>query len=357
MSPASPSVQTMKQAMICTPTSFEVQEVAIPRIQNNHELLLKTAACGICSGDLMEWYLEKKVGTVLGHEVVGYAVEVGSECRHIAPGDLVFCHHHAPCGDCRFCRAEDPVHCPVWRSSKLDPGGMSEYIRVPAINARQDSFSISDLSPEVGVFIEPLACSVKAIQRIPNGPRDLGIVVGCGVMGLLNILAAKALGTQTIWAVDPDTTRLSIASRVGADAVFSPEMMLQSIQTHKMDPADYAIVGPGIPSVLSGATQYVRNGGTIIQFTPTPFGQPTALDLTEMYLREVALIASYSCGPRETRTAYELLQTNRIDVSPLITHRFQIDEIQSAYNLAKQGSAVLKVLVTFSKTLHEKSLN
>ena len=357
MSPASPSVQTMKQAMICTPTSFEVQEVAIPRIQNNHELLLKTAACGICSGDLMEWYLEKKVGTVLGHEVVGYAVEVGSECRHIAPGDLVFCHHHAPCGDCRFCRAEDPVHCPVWRSSKLDPGGMSEYIRVPAINARQDSFSISDLSPEVGVFIEPLACSVKAIQRIPNGPRDLGIVVGCGVMGLLNILAAKALGTQTIWAVDPDTTRLSIARRVGADAVFSPEMMLQSIQTHKMDPADYAIVGPGIPSVLSGATQYVRNGGTIIQFTPTPFGQPTALDLTEMYLREVALIASYSCGPRETRTAYELLQTNRIDVSPLITHRFQIDEIQSAYNLAKQGSAVLKVLVTFPKTLHEKSLN
>ena len=353
MSTSTPHVQTMKQAIIRTPTSFEVQEVAIPRIQNNHELLLKTAASGICSGDLMEWYLEKKVGTVLGHEVVGYAVEVGSECQHIAPGDLVFCHHHAPCGNCRFCRAEDPVHCPQWRSSKLDPGGMSEYIRVPAINAQQDSFSISDLSPEVGVFIEPLACSVKAIQRIPDGPRDLGIVVGCGVMGLLNILAAKALGTQTIWAVDPDSTRLSIASRVGADAVFSPEMMLQSIQTDKLDPADYAIVGPGIPSVLSGATKYVRNGGTIIQFTPTPFGQTTALDLSEMYLREVALIASYSCGPRETRTAYELLRTNRIDISPLITHRFQIDEIQSAYNLAKQGGAVLKVLVTFPETSKE----
>src|SRR5262245_5498185 len=80
----------MLQARITGPTSFDVVSAAVPRLQNDDEILVRTAACGICSGDLMPWYLEKKIGTVLGHEMVGWAVEVGHKVKDIRPGDLVF---------------------------------------------------------------------------------------------------------------------------------------------------------------------------------------------------------------------------------------------------------------------------
>src|SRR5215831_6258017 len=121
----------MRQAVIAAPTRFEVKTAPVPGPIGSGEILLRTAACGICSGDLMPWYLAKKVGTVLGHEPAGHAVEVGSAITHIRPGDLVFVHHHAPCGRCAECRRGAPVHCATWKRSHLDPGGMAEWIRAP----------------------------------------------------------------------------------------------------------------------------------------------------------------------------------------------------------------------------------
>lgn len=341
----------MLQAVIKTPTSFELTTVPMPELQSDAELLLRTAACGICSGDLMEWYLRRKINTVLGHEVVGYAQEVGAALEHIRPGQLVFVHHHAPCMECRYCRAGDPVHCATWRKSKLDPGGMAEYIRVPAANAQGDSFAIDDLTPEVGALIEPLACSVKACLRVNEHARKHGVVVGCGVMGLLNLAAAKALGTELLWAVEPDPIRRDYALRFGADQVFAPTELAGKVGSGAVEGADFAIVGPGMPEVIIQSLAYLRNGGTLVLFTPTPAGSLTPLDFDDLYFREMTLTPSYSCGPQDTRKAYELLRAGAVDVSSLVTHRFPIQEIQKAYDTAKRGGDVLKVLVTFEDGL------
>lgn len=337
----------MLQAVIRGPTSFEVQKVPRPTLQSGDEVLLRTAACGICSGDLMEWYLERKVDTVLGHEVVGYVEEVGPELDHIRRGQLVFVHHHAPCMECRYCRARDYVHCITWRRSKLDPGGMAEYIRVPQVNARRDTFPIDDLAPELGALIEPLACSVKALERVGDRAGGHGAIVGCGVMGLLNLAAAKASGADLLWAVEPDPARGEYARQLGADEVFTPEELARKASQHGFEGADFVIVGPGSPQVIGQSLAYVRNGGSVILFTPTPTGALTSVDLGDLYFREVSLVPSYSCGPEDTRRAYELLRTGAVDVSSLITHRFRIDEIQKAYDTAKSGGNVLKVLVLF----------
>src|SRR5438132_6573284 len=117
----------MRQALIVGPERFEVVAAPRPSLRDAGDIVVRTAACGICSGDLMPWYLAKKVGTVLGHEVVGWAVEVGAAITSVRPGELVFMHHHAPCGACSLCAAGAFVHCPTWRSSRLDPGGMAEW--------------------------------------------------------------------------------------------------------------------------------------------------------------------------------------------------------------------------------------
>src|SRR4051812_21659670 len=151
----------MRQAVIVAPDRFEVRDADPP----GGAVVLRAVACGICSGDLMPWYLAKKVGTVLGHEPVGRAVEVGPLVNDVRPGDLVFVHHHAPCMACPECARGAFVHCPTWKATRLDPGGMAEFIRVPGEVVRHDAFAVNDLDPEDALFIEPLGCCVKAFDR------------------------------------------------------------------------------------------------------------------------------------------------------------------------------------------------
>jgi L-iditol 2-dehydrogenase len=346
----------MRQALIAGPEHFEVVTAPVPRLQGPGEILVKTAACGICSGDLMPWYLQKKVGTVLGHEVAGWAVEVGPAVQHLRPGDLVFLHHHAPCLTCDDCRRGAHVHCRTWQNSRLDPGGIAEWIRVPAVNVQNDTFPVNDLDVETAVFIEPLGCSVKAFRRLQNAAYPVpsenlnlqsrkGVVVGCGVMGLLNLATARALGAAHLAAVEPDSERRRLALSFGANEVFTPEEACRSLA----GVADFVVIGPGHPEVIQQSLAYLRPAGTAIPFTPTPSGVTTALDLGNLYFREVNLMPSYSCGPEDTRQAYELLRRGKVQPGSLVTHRFELDQVQMAYDTARRGGACLKVLITFSE--------
>jgi L-iditol 2-dehydrogenase len=343
MAPPSPDLSDMRQALIVGPERFEVVTAPRPRLEGDSEILVQTVACGICSGDLMPWYLARKVGTVLGHEVVGRAIAVGRSVTLIRPGDLVFLHHHAPCGNCPECRRGAFVHCPTWRSSRLDPGGAAEFIRVPAIIVRNDTFPVNDLSAEQAVFIEPLGCSLKALKRLPSLEGLSGVVVGCGVMGLLNLAAARALGAGRLVAVEPDAVRRARAPASGADAALTPEEADRQLQ----NTADFVVIGPGVSAVIRQALAYVRPGGTALLFTPTPAGVATDLDLHDLYFREVSLVPSYSCGPDDTRQAYALLRDGRVRVEALVTHRFPLERVQQAYDTARRGGSALKVLLTF----------
>jgi L-iditol 2-dehydrogenase len=260
----------MRQAVIATPTTFEVVSAPAPRLRGPDEILVRTAVCGICSGDLMPWYLEKKVGTVLGHEAAGWAEEVGPAVTHVRRGDLLFFHHHAPCMSCDFCERFDYVHCATWRGSCLDPGGMAEWIRVPGVNARNDTFPVNDLTPEQAAFIEPLGCSVKAVRRLKRLgalERGKGAVVGCGVMGLLNLAAARALGANLpLVAVEPDPHRRAAALEFRASEALTPDDAAEKL----IERVDFVIIGPGAPDVVRQSLRYVRPGGAALLFTPTP---------------------------------------------------------------------------------------
>jgi L-iditol 2-dehydrogenase len=339
--------RTMRQAVIVTSGSFAVRTTPRASLRAADEILVRTAVCGICSGDLMPWYLARKIGTVLGHEVVGWAAEVGSAVGHVRPGDLVFMHHHAPCGACEDCARDAPVHCAVWRRSGLDPGGMAEWVRVPGDNVRGDSFAVNDLTPEQALFIEPLGCCVKALRRAGGLARLDGArvaVIGCGVMGLLNLAAAREYGAGQLVAVEPDPDRRRAARDFDAEQALTPDEAAPLLAGRM----DVVIVGPGSPETIRQALVYVRNAGVAVLFTPTPAGVTTTLDLGDLYFRDVSLVPSYSCGPSDTREAYKLLRSGRVKPEAMITHRFPLEAVQAAYDTARSGGAALKVLVTFA---------
>jgi L-iditol 2-dehydrogenase len=170
-------------------------------------------------------------------------------------------------------------------------------------------------------------------------------MVGCGVMGLLNLMAARALGAGELVAVEPDADRRRLAEKVCAGVQSLPPAEAAERLRHR---ADFVVIGPGHPDVIRQALDYVRPGGAASLFTPTATGVLTPLHLGELYFREVSMIPSYSCGPTDTKLAYELLRTGQVDPRPVITHRFALDEVQQAFDTARKGGAAVKVIVTMA---------
>jgi L-iditol 2-dehydrogenase len=223
---------------------------------------------------------------------------------------------------------------------------MAEWIRVPGGIVQNDAFTVNNLTPEQALFIEPLACCVKALGCVRDGIQgSTGIVIGCGVMGMLNLLAARGLGADRLYAVEPDPERRRRALEFGADAALPPDAAAREWQ-HR---ADWVMVGPGHPEVIRQSLAYVRPAGVAVLFTPTATGVKTELELGELYFREITLIPSYSCGPSDTLKAYNLLKEADLQVERLITHGFPLEQAQTAFDTARRGGSVLKVIVQMSE--------
>src|SRR5579863_1546303 len=127
------SAVSMQVARLYDFGDIRVERSARPEVGPN-DILVRTRACGICSGDIMPWYIRRKAPLVLGHEPVGIVEEVGAEVRGFKRGERVFVHHHAPCLRCAACRRREYVQCPTWRATNLRPGGMAEYFLVEQDN-------------------------------------------------------------------------------------------------------------------------------------------------------------------------------------------------------------------------------
>ena len=123
----------MRAAMYYNNHDVRVEEMPRPDI-GGEELLVEVQACGICGSDVMEWYRVKSAPRVLGHELAGDVVKVGTGVTDYKVGDRVMVTHHVPCEECHYCAMGHQSVCDTLRTTNFDPGGFSEHLRVPAIN-------------------------------------------------------------------------------------------------------------------------------------------------------------------------------------------------------------------------------
>src|SRR4029453_19664151 len=113
-------IAPMKAVRVDADGGVSVVEVPEPSIGPG-EALMRSHVAGICGSDLLDWYVRKKVGSILGHEVSGEIVAVGDGVAELAPGDRVAPHHHAPCLACEACASGRYVHCAAWRGWGAGP--------------------------------------------------------------------------------------------------------------------------------------------------------------------------------------------------------------------------------------------
>ena len=165
----------------------------------------------------MEWYRIKKAPRILGHEIAGEIVESKSDQYHT--GQRVFVSHHVPCNDCKYCREDNHTACDTLHSGNYDPGGYSEFVRVPKINVDYGVYVLPDqVSYLEGTMIEPLACGVRGLGLIDIRADHTVLILGCGISGILNIQLAKLTGARVV-ATDINEYRLQKAKEFGADEV------------------------------------------------------------------------------------------------------------------------------------------
>jgi L-iditol 2-dehydrogenase len=343
-------VEYLKVARLYSFNDIRIEEMPVPETGPG-DAVIKTRACGICSGDVMPWYIEKKAPLVLGHEPSGEIVSLGKEVKTFRIGDRVFTHHHAPCLSCKYCKRGDYVQCPVWRSSRIEPGGVSEYILIPAINLQNDTFVLPpSLNFEDATLIEPAACVVKGMKRTGLRRGDTVLVIGLGVMGMLNVLLAREYGAGRLIGADMVGYRLDRALELGADDVINvaeTDLREELLRITGGEMAELVIVGPNSAEAMHQGISCVRPGGQVLFFTPAKPGERLILDPNDLYFNDIKIINSYSCGPDDTVEACRHIEKKIATAEKLVTHRFPVERTGEAFRLTARAGNSLKALIVF----------
>lgn len=313
------------------------------------EILMKVRASGICGTDVMEWYRIDRAPLVLGHEVAGEVVEVGEGVLSYKVGDRIVAAHHVSCNSCSYCFSGHETVCDTLRSTSFDPGGFSEYIRLPRINVEKGVFKLTDdVSYDEGTFVEPLACVLRGQKLAGQGPGKSVFVIGSGISGLLHIKLAAALGSGAIMASDISDHRLKKAVDFGAKKVFKPGDCTPSNirEANNGRLADIVIICAGAPAVTSQALSLVERGGTVLFFAAQSPDALIDVPINDIFWRsEVTLTSSYAGSQSDHETALELIRSGRLDVKDMITGRIGLEDIEGGFKQVLEADISIKIIV------------
>jgi len=337
----------MRVATYYNNKDVRIEEMPKPKIGPD-ELLVKTMACGICGSDVMEWYRIKKAPRVLGHEMSGEIVEIGKNVKDFKVGDRVFVSHHVPCNECRYCLNGHHTVCRTLHTTNFDPGGFSEFIRVPKINVELGTFLLPDeMSFEEGTFIEPLGCVIRGQRRADLKKGNTVVVLGSGLSGLLHIQLARVLGAERIIATDINEYRMKAAKKFEADEVINAkeDVSARVREVNEGRLADRVIVCTGAVSAIEQALKSVDGGGTILFFAPTDSGVEIPFPFNEFWMSQATLTTTYAAAPVDIEEAIEFIRSRKINVKDMITHRLSLEEIGKGFQLVAEANESIKVIV------------
>ncbi|MFZ3168722.1 MAG: alcohol dehydrogenase catalytic domain-containing protein [Candidatus Methanoperedens sp.] len=323
----------MKTAVYYNNNDIRIEERPKPEIKNG-EILVKVKASGICGTDLMEWYRIKKAPRVLGHEMTGEIV--GSKSDKFKVGQRVFVSHHVPCNECRYCISGNHTACETLHKGNYDPGGFSEFVRIPEINVKSGTYLLPDnISYEEGTMIEPLACVVRAQRLIDVRAGQTVLVMGSGISGLLNIALAKLKNARVI-ATDINDYRLEKASVFGADEIFNASEELDM-------KADRIIMCTGAMPAFEAAFRYIDKKGVIMLFAIP--NKNLSIPVEDFWRNELSVVSSYGAAPVDLEEALALIKDKKINVRDMITDRVRLEDIQKGFKIAGQARESLKVII------------
>jgi L-idonate 5-dehydrogenase len=183
-------------------------------------------AGGICGSDL-HYYNHGGFGAIrvrepmiLGHEVAGTVKALGEGVSSLAVGDRVAVSPSRPCNACDYCLKGQQNHCLNMRfyGSAMPMPHIQGAFRQRLVAEQWQCHKVADgVSINEAAFAEPFAVTLHAVSRAGSLLGKRVLVTGCGPIGALAIIAARAHGAREIVATDVMDAVLDKAREIGAD--------------------------------------------------------------------------------------------------------------------------------------------
>ena len=336
---------------------MEIREIPMPEPKPG-QVVVKLEYVGICGSDV-HYYEHGRIGNyrvtddfILGHECAGVITEVGEGVTGLAPGDRVALEPGDTCGACEYCLTGRYNLCPdvIFLATPPVQGCFMNYIAFPAKLA----FKLPDnISTKEGALVEPLAVGLEAATV---GGVKLGgsvVILGAGCIGLVSLLASKALGASDVTVADIIDLRLEKATELGAGRVINSAKQdivkeLMSVGSRRGGNSGYDVVMETAGAVLTTqqAPELVKRGGTIVLV-----GMPPK-DMFEFnfasLMGRVAEMKTIFRYKNQYPVAINALASGAIDVSRIVTHEYAFEDIAEAFRVnIEERSSVVKIVIRF----------
>lgn len=305
------------------------------------EVLVEVAVCGLCGTDrhIAAGTYPAVYPAVLGHEFAGTIAAAGDEVFLLKAGDQVVVDPNIACHQCTPCRRGDIHLCERLQAIGVTrAGGMARWVVVPQAQAY---LLPAGLSLQAAAFAEPLSCIIHGLERVRVPLAGSVAILGAGSIGLLMQQAVRTFGAASVVVSEPSRARRDLAERLGADEVYTPDMMEHASHS---DAYDLVVDCTGSSEVAASTVRLARRGADILLFGVAPSGARATFEPYELYRKELRLTAS-NINPFTMEKAIDLIASGQVQVEHIVSQRVGLAELP-ALLLAKPSPDEVKIALT-----------
>ncbi len=352
----------MKAVVLDRIGSVRVQERPDPGAPAAGEAVLRVTCAGICGSDLHIVSGRDagcRLGTIMGHELVGVVQEVGTGVSGLRPGDRVVAPFTVSCGACFYCRRGLTGRCTSSRGfgfvteegTGLE-GAQAGFVRVPLAastlvklpETRAGGVPFTDAE---ALFLgDILSTAYGCAEAAGIGAGDVVAVVGCGPVGLLCVQAAQLFGPAAVVAVDGVGYRRERARSFGAlPAADAEEAVRLVAERTEGRGADAVLEAVGAAPALDLAIRLARAGATV-SIAGYHTAAEYALPIQAAYGKNLGLRIGRCHARRHIDVLLPLVLAGRFRQTEIITHQLPLADGAQAYDIfARHQDQAIKVLL------------
>jgi len=319
-----------------------METIKKPHVGHN-DVLIKVNRTAICGTDIhiFKWDDWAKatipVPMAVGHEFSGQIVDMGIEVKGYEIGDRVSAEGHITCGYCRNCRAGRRHLCMNTVGVGVNrPGAFAEYLSVPAFNVFKLPDAISD---DMAAILDPLGNATHTALSFDLVGEDV-LITGAGPIGIMAVAIARYAGARHVVITDVNDYRLELARKMGATRAIN--VTQGSIdETMKelgmVEGFDVGMEMSGNPQAFRDMLRTMHHGGKVAILGIPPGDM--AIDWNDVIFKGLVLKGIYGREMFETWYKMSSMLQSGLNMDPIITHHFDIDEFQPAFELMESGQS------------------
>ena len=334
-----------------------------------HEVLIRTAACGLCHSDLhfIEGTYPHPLPAIPGHEAAGIVEAVGSEVRTVKVGDAVVTCLSAFCGHCEYCVSGRMSLC-LGGETRRKPGEAPRLTRPDGsivnqmlnLSAYAEMMLVHEhacvaINPEMPLDkASVIGCAVTTgagtiFNACKVTPGETIAVIGCGGVGLATINAAKIAGAGRIIAADPMPEKRALAMKLGATDVIDPMDADAAAQIQELTKGgvDHAIEAVGRPASGELAVKSLKRGGTATILGMMPLQHSvglSAMDLLSGKKLQGAIMGG-NRFPVDIPRLVDFYMRGMLDLDSIVSETIPLERINEGFDQMKRGDAARSVIV------------